>query len=176
MFGLAKGRISCPRFTISWRVEMKDYLKKIILSGILQAMLIGVVSIAIAFAANAIRGDGLPLINRIETRLPPSIDGASSNVSSVISLKDAFKRLNEKKAVFLDARDLHEFEKYHVPGAIHIEPGKTEDKVEKIKSISAELFIAYCYGPGCPLAEELAAELATKGIRNITVMPEGWDG
>jgi rhodanese-related sulfurtransferase len=153
-----------------------NYFTSLILRGVFQALIIGIVSSALALAVNVARTDGLPLINRIETKLPPAINGSSPSTPSVISLKDALKMLNEKRAVFLDARDINEYEKYHVPGAIHIEPGKTEDKIEKVRSIKTELFIAYCYGPGCPLAEELTSELITKGIRNITVMPEGWDG
>jgi rhodanese-related sulfurtransferase len=156
--------------------NISNSFTSLILRGVFQALIIGIVSSALALAVNAARTEGLPLINRIETKLPPAIDGSSPSTPSVISLKDALKMLNEKRAVFLDARDIHEFEKYHVPGAIHIEPGKTDGKIEKIKSIKTELFIAYCYGPGCPLAEELAAELKTNGITNITAMPEGWDG
>jgi rhodanese-related sulfurtransferase len=155
---------------------MKGNMKGLIFKGVLQALLIGIVASGIALAVNAARNDGLPLINRIETKLPQAVEGSSHDSPSVISVKDAFKMLNEKRVVFLDARDINEFEKYHVPGAIHIEPGKTEGKVENIKSIKTELFITYCYGPGCPLAEELTSELITKGIKNITVMPEGWDG
>jgi len=156
--------------------NISNFFTSLILKGVIQALIIGIVSSALAFAVNAARTDGLPLINRIETKLPPAIDGSSTSTPSVISVKDAFMFFNKKNAVFLDARDGHEYEKYHVPGAIHIEPGKTGGKVDKIKAIETELFIAYCYGPGCPLAEELAAELKTKGIMNITVIPEGWDG
>jgi rhodanese-related sulfurtransferase len=149
-------------------------MKKLLLAGILQALLIGIVATGIALAVNAARQDGLPLINRVVTSLPSSIDGSPLSTPSVISLKDAFKMLNDKKAVFLDTRDLNEFGKYHVPGAIHIEPGK--GGTEKVKAIRTGIFIAYCYGPGCPLAEELASELRAKGVKNITVMPEGWEG
>jgi len=156
--------------------NISNSFTSLILRGVFQALIIGIVSSALAFAVNTARTDGLPLINRIETKLPPAIDGSSPGTPSVISVKDALKVLTGKKAIFLDARDIHEFEKYHVPGAIHIEPGKTEGKTEHLKTLKTDLFIAYCYGPGCPLAEELAAELKTKGIMNITVMPEGWDG
>lgn len=154
---------------------MKD-LKGHVLKGMVQTLIIGVVSCVVALAVNAARTDGLPLINKIETNIPSAIDGSVSNTPSIVSVKDALPMLMRKKAIFLDARDGHEYEKYHIPGAIHIEPGKTEGKIEKIKAIKTELFIAYCYGPGCPLAEELADELMVKGIRNIAVMPEGWDG
>ena len=147
---------------------------KYLLIGIIQALLIGIVATGIALAVNAVRNDGLPLMNTIVTRLPQADGSSSSIANSVISLKDAFRMLNEKKAVFLDARDLNEFGKYHVPGAIHIEPGK--GGIEKVKAVRTGLFIAYCYGPGCPLAEELASELRAKGVKNITVMPEGWEG
>jgi len=149
-------------------------MKKLLLAGIFQALLIGIVATGIALAINGLRHDGLPLINRVVTSLPSSIDGSPLSTPSVISLKDAFKMFNEKKAVFLDTRDLNEFGKYHVPGAIHIEPGK--GGTEKVKAIRTGIFIAYCYGPGCPLAEELASELRAKGLKNITVMPEGWEG
>jgi rhodanese-related sulfurtransferase len=155
-------------------VEYMKPMRQYLLTGIIQAMLIGIASVLLALAVNAVRNDGLPLINRVVTRLPSEVDMSSSNAPSVISLKDAFRMLNEKKAVFLDARDLNEFRKYHVPGAIHIEPGK--GGTDKVKAVRTGLFIAYCYGPGCPLAEELAAELRAKGVKNITVMPEGWEG
>ena len=149
-------------------------LGKYLMTGIIQALLIGIASVVLALAVNAVRNDCLPLINRVVTKLPQADGGSLSNSLSVISLKDAFRMLNEKKAVFLDARDLNEFGKYHVPGAIHIEPGK--GGIEKLKTVRTGLFIAYCYGPGCPLAEELATELRAKGVKNITVMPEGWEG
>jgi rhodanese-related sulfurtransferase len=147
---------------------------KYLQAGIIQALLIGIASVVLALAVNAVRNDGLPLINRVVTRLPQADGGSSTGSPSVISLKDAFRMLNGNKAVFLDARDLNEYGKYHVPGAIHIEPGK--GGIDKVKAIRTGLFIAYCYGPGCPLAGELASELRAGGVRNIAVMPEGWEG
>jgi len=153
-----------------------ENLKKLLFTGIIQALLIGIAAAVFALVINNVRTDSLPLINRIETKLPSATEISPQKSQSVISVKDAFRMFTQKKAIFLDARDASEYEKYHVPGAIHIEPGKTESKIDNIKKINAELLIAYCYGPGCPLAEELAKELMAKSIRNIAVMPEGWEG
>jgi rhodanese-related sulfurtransferase len=151
-------------------------LKKQFFGGVIQALFIGIAAAVLALVINNARTDSLPLINRIETKLPGVKDISPQKSQSIISVKDAYLMFTGKKAVFLDARDASEYEKYHIPGAIHIEPGKTQGKVDKIKAIKTEFLIAYCYGPGCPLAEELTTELKTKGIKNIAVMPEGWDG
>lgn len=93
-----------------------------------------------------------------------------------ITLQDAYKIFTEKKAVFLDARSEFAFLKERVPGSIQIQAGKTDGKLEQIKKNKTKTFIAYCYGPGCPLAEHLAIELKSYGIKNVKVFSEGWAG
>ncbi len=56
---------------------------------------------------------------------------ARSEVKSV-SIKDAQKMLeNDEDVIFLDVRDKNEFEKGHIPGAMHISRGMLEFMVEK---------------------------------------------
>lgn len=93
-----------------------------------------------------------------------------------IPLQDAYKMFYEKKAVFLDARSEFAYLKERVPGSIQIQAGKTDGKIEQLKKMRSKTFIAYCYGPGCPLAEHLAIELKSYGIVNVKVFADGWAG
>jgi len=80
--------------------------------------------------------------------------------------------LDEGGYIFLDVRTVREYKKGHIPGAIHIERGLLEFKINnQIPDKNAKI-VVYCkVGERGSLA---AQTLVRMGYKNVTNIEDGW--
>jgi rhodanese-related sulfurtransferase len=132
-------------------------------------------SVALAFAVNAARPDGLPLAQAAKATAAPSAVQLSP-ASDEIALKDAAMLFLSGRAVFLDARSGYEFELGHIQGALSLPPRNFASDYQDIKPHLAgkDAVIAYCDGENCPLSHSLARHLRDAGVKNVYVLKNGW--
>ncbi len=135
-----------------------------------QTAYILVLAVVLALGVNAIRPDGIPLVQATDSAV--QLDAANGE----ISIKDAAMLFISRRAVFLDARSLMEFEAGHIQGALS---APAEDFDYAFKEIApklqdAETIITYCDGERCQLSHELAEMLKARGFNNVYVLKNGW--
>lgn len=143
---------------------------KAVYKTLLQATTIVALAAALALGVNALRPDGLPLV---EAR-PSAVQLDQS--SGEISVKDAAMLFASGRAVFLDARSQLEFEQGHIQGAISLPPREFASQFQDIKPrlMGKEAVITYCDGERCPLSHALAEHLRGAGLKNVRVLKNGW--
>jgi len=93
-----------------------------------------------------------------------------------ISVKDARKLVDGKKAVFLDANGTDSFKKGRIPGALDFEVVKSSLAGSLPKDKNATI-VAYCGGPKCrayEAAAKAASDLGYKNIRHLVAGISGW--
>jgi rhodanese-related sulfurtransferase len=89
-----------------------------------------------------------------------------------ISVEQAKKDIDAKKAVVLDVRTEKEYKKGHIPGAIHMQRGLLEFKVEKKLPDKNAYIILQCKTGG---RSALATQTLQKmGYKNVVSMAGGW--
>src|SRR5216110_2020620 len=105
------------------------------------------------------------------TRFEQLVDYAKKNITE-ISPQDAAAKSNSGEAVIVDVREKDEWEKEHIPGAIHLSRGTIElDIEEKVPDTNA-MIICHCGGGG---RSALAAESLQKmGYKNVRSMAGGF--
>jgi rhodanese-related sulfurtransferase len=135
-----------------------------------QALSILAISSLVAFGANALRPDGLPLLHA-QTNAVNLAQGSGD-----IPIKDAAMLFISKRAVFLDARETPEYEQGHIQGAISL---PVEEFPLLFKQIQPRLqgkdaVVTYCDGERCELSHELAEALRRAGIKNVWELKNGW--
>jgi len=134
-------------------------------------MTIAIVASAIGLASNRLSEKPLPLVYN-----PPGHVDLSGVVVPFINEREARRYLGDANTVFIDTRLDKDYSRSHIKGALFLEPGSKEDRfplVEPLLPHDARL-ILYCYGPECPMAEEVAAFLAQLGYNNMMIMVVGF--
>lgn len=135
-----------------------------------QSLGILALSAVLALAVNAVRPDGLPLVQAAQSAVQLSQSGGE------IALKDAALLFLSSRAVFLDARSQYEFEQGHIQGALNLPPREFASQFQDLKPrlVGTEAVIAYCDGEGCQLSQVLAEHLRGAGLKNVYVLKNGW--
>lgn len=105
----------------------------------------------------------LELVNEAKTRVK------ETNVEDVKQRMD-----NGEKFLLVDVREDHEWEKGHVPGAVHMGRGVIERDIEVKVPETATKMILYC-GGGFRSAL-VADSLQKMGYSNVESMDGGWRG
>jgi len=105
----------------------------------------------------------LELVNEAKTRVK------ETNVEDVKQRMD-----NGEKFLLVDVREDHEWEKGHVPGAVHMGRGVIERDIEVKVPETATKMILYC-GGGFRSAL-VADSLQKMGYTNVESMDGGWRG
>ena len=127
----------------------------------------------LAFSANALRPDSLPLIGDW------SIDARMTTITGErldISLGEAQGLFNSRSAVFLDARAADDYAAGHIKGARSL-PWQDVDGffMEVTEDLESETpVITYCDGETCNLSHDLAVFLKDMGFMNVRVLVNGW--
>lgn len=142
--------------------------RRALMQGIWQGAILVVIAVVLALSVNALRPDGLPLVER------PAARTIQPGVASTISLPGALKLYHAHTALFLDARDPYMFNQAHIPGALSVPPGKSALVMSQLTTDPGRMIITYCDGPECGRSEQLARELKDKGLPNVRIMTEGW--
>jgi rhodanese-related sulfurtransferase len=106
---------------------------------------------------------------------PVQAQSAQKTVITKITIWEGFDAFRSGKALFMDARSEQDFDAGHIPKAVNIPPGKKFTMDTKDPKVKSRLIITYCHSKGCPLADDLARNIAALGFTNIKVMSEGWE-
>jgi thiosulfate/3-mercaptopyruvate sulfurtransferase len=85
--------------------------------------------------------------------------------------------------ILLDLRGDHEFARGHLPGALSLEPGKFDERLDQLvrdtwpgADRSSIPFVVYCYGPTCTRSRNGLTLAARRGYRNLLWYKEGTQG
>ena len=149
------------RYSMKWKQALWQVPAIILAAGIL------------AFSANALRTDSLPLIGDW------SIDARMTTVTGErldISLREAEKLFRDQSVVFLDARSADDYRRGHIQGARSL-PWQDVDQffMEVTRDLESETpIITYCDGETCNLSHDLALFLKDAGFLNVRVLVNGW--
>ena len=90
-----------------------------------------------------------------------------------ISAKEAVELHSAGRATFVDVRDLNEVNLGMIPGAIHLDRGRIESKVEAAIPRDATVVLYCAAGNRSALAAETLEEM---GYTDVASVAEGWRG
>jgi rhodanese-related sulfurtransferase len=137
---------------------------------IVQAFAILLISSVAGLSVNAIRPDGIGLLESKQSAV------AANRENGEIGIPDATELFASGRGLFLDARTPWEFEAGRIQGALSLPPDEFDflfpELEERLRS--AEALITYCDGERCPLGDQLAEKLRGQGIENVFVLKNGW--
>jgi rhodanese-related sulfurtransferase len=145
-------------------------------SGILlRAILIAIGASAVGLGVNAVSGRMLPWVY-----VPPKHVVLSGVMVPLINEKEARRFLVDTGTVFVDTRLEKDYAKSHIRGAVFLQPADKEERFPAVQPFLPEYarLVLYCYGPECPMAEEVALFLAQLGYKDMMIMTAGfrnWD-
>lgn len=133
-------------------------------------------SVLLAVVVNAVRPDGMPWLPQ---QADTNQSGTGADKRLVVSAETAFTVWERGGAVFVDVRDVGDFEAGHIPGAVNVPlydvlNGEVQS-LEQIADTNAVL-VLYCSDAGCSMSEELAEYLTAAGYTNVVEMPAGMAG
>ena len=137
-------------------------------------------SILLALIYNTFSVDGISYIRTkksIETLKSIDIidETDSSKTLKAISLPQAIEIFNNKKALFIDARDQWDFKDAHIKGALNIPEFSFNPNNRTLAQISKnEILIIYCSGNDCSVSQRLASKLIKLGYKKVYVYLGGF--
>jgi hypothetical protein len=129
---------------------------------------------AIAFLVNAVRSEGIPLVQHEDYQIMVPCPVTSGEVTRIAP---GLLSSPEQGRLIIDSRELGEFTRWHVPEAIHIpydylDPTPPET-IQRIASSGARSVVVIGDGLDPDSGEQLARELSGKGIRNVGYVTGG---
>ena len=140
-----------------------------------EAVVLIFVAVGIALAVYAVRPDKIGI-------LPAAVNGDSGQPSSAengfseISIEEAVRLYDEKKAIFADARHVADFEAGHIKGAVHLVTADQEIWLADFLAATdpSTVIVTYCDGADCHLAPALAELLFFNGFIHVRYLKNGW--
>lgn len=91
-----------------------------------------------------------------------------------IDAKEALRLHAEGRAKFVDVRDLNEVNLGMIPGAIHLDRGRLESKVEAAIPRDATIVLYCAAGNRSALAAETLEEMGYKDVASLDSGFRGW--
>lgn len=103
--------------------------------------------------------------------------GGTENVYRTVSLDQIRRLLEQKKALFFDARNAEDFRKGHIPGAWSIPALEMEGYFDTLMTLPSDtMAVVYCNGADCHLGRMLIDFLKELHFSNLYLYDDGWDG
>ena len=138
------------------------------------ALLIVLVCALVGIGVNALRASGIPLVQKTEYEILVPCPEGSGNVQA-LSVHDPL--LADKRSLWVDARRPAEHQRWHPAGARsvpfdYLEPTCAAE-VRKIAASGASQVVVFGDGKDPDSGEQLARELAGRGIRNLGFVQGG---
>ena len=105
---------------------------------------------------------------------PMDVDGATR-----VDVKQAEALFNDEAVIFIDPRKQSDFERGHIPGAIHLDiKSKTTSLTEAslgeaVGGDKATKIVFYCNGPSCPRSAKGCVMAAEWGYSNLFYFRDG---
>jgi hypothetical protein len=138
------------------------------------ALLIVVLCAALGIVVNALRASGIPLVQKTEYEILVPCPEGSGNIES-FSIRDPM--LADKRSLWVDARSPAEHQRWHPPGARNVPFDYLEPTcavaVRGIAASGASQVVVFGDGKDPDSGEQLARELASRGIRNVRFVQGG---
>lgn len=125
-------------------------------------------------AFNAVRPSGIPLIadTTYEIFVP-----CPEPLGEVEPLSPGDPRIQDGKALRIDARSAEEYAAWHLPDARHVPfdylEGVPDEVVRRVAGSGAALVVVYGDGGDPDSGREMARELAGRGVRNVFFVQGG---
>ncbi len=126
-------------------------------------------SIILSLFYNIVSVDGIDFVREPQIVKPlKSIDiideSDSTKTLKAITLVQAVKIFNNKKALFIDARDQWDFAESHIKGAVNIPEFSFKPDNKKLAQIpKSKILIVYCSSNDCNVSKRLAKQLLKLG-------------
>ena len=139
-------------------------------------------SIAAAFMVNYFLPDGIALVGQWDTSQGVVTAMAKNDIViegiEIGTVDEARQLFDSGEYVFVDARSPEDFEAGHIPGAVSLPVGQSEEKVAAfLERYPPEAsIITYCSGRTCQDSHHLAEFLLEFGYDNVTVFIDGFPG
>jgi hypothetical protein len=138
------------------------------------ALLIVLASASVGVLVNALRASGIPWVQKTEYEILVPCPEGSGNVQS-LSIGDP--GLGDRRSLWIDARDPAEHRRWHPTGARNVPFDYLEPtcatEVRAIAASGASQVVVFGDGKAPDSGEQLARELAGRGIRNISFVQGG---
>ena len=145
---------------------------KLLTTSFKEALYILIVVVPLAFIANQLRSDGLPLWPMPE----PEATEIMAEEAGALSIQEAAKKFQKKGTLFLDARAPEDYHAGHIAGALNLPVHQFDahflEVVEQLES--SHTIITYCGGKDCPQGRELALILKEMEFENVYFLVDGW--
>ncbi|MBL6974877.1 MAG: rhodanese-like domain-containing protein [Deltaproteobacteria bacterium] len=148
--------------------------KDIILTTLRDAVLVVVVSAALALTVNGVREEGIELVasRAYEVFVP-----CPEPLGEVTPVAPDDPLIGAARTVLVDARGEEEYGQWHHTGSLHIgfdylEPVPMES-VKKLAGSGAAAVVVYGDGDDPDSGREMARELAGRGLRNVYYVEGG---
>ena len=153
---------SLPTVARPMRVALRD------------ALLISHVCAVVGTGVNAVRVSGIPLIQKTEYQILVPCPEGSSNVQS-LGIHGPMSA--DKRSLWIDARSPMQYQRWHAAGARNVPFDYLESTcsadVNAIAASEASQVVVFGDGKDPDSGEQLARELAGRGIRNVRFVQGG---
>jgi rhodanese-related sulfurtransferase len=145
-----------------------------------QALTLFILAAIVAVGLNLVSNSRIPfvgswpsVIGTDTVAVPPS---AEEGDPPFLSLDEAATKFQQRDAVFIDARDLEDYEYGRIKGAISFPYDYMEDYWDRVvPGLSRDKqYIIYCSGTECELSLFMARELVYNGFEKVFVFYGGW--
>ena len=139
-------------------------------------------SIAAAFMVNYFLPDGIALVGQWDTSQGVVTAMAKNDIViegiEIGTVDEARQLFDSGEYVFVDARSPEDYEAGHIPGAVSLPVGQSEERVAAfLERYPPEAsIITYCSGRTCQDSHHLAEFLLEFGYDNVTVFIDGFPG
>ena len=139
-------------------------------------------SIAAAFMVNYFLPDGIALVGQWDTSQGVVTAMAKNDIViegiEIDTVDEARQLFDSGKYIFVDARSQDDYEEGHIPGAVSLPVGQSEERVAAfLERYPPEAsIITYCSGRTCQDSHHLAEFLLEFGYDNVTVFIDGFPG
>jgi hypothetical protein len=138
------------------------------------ALLIVLLCAVLGTVVNALRASGIPLVQKTEYEILVPCPEGSGNVES-LSIGDP--KLADKRSLWVDARNPAEHQRWHPAPARNVPFDYLEPtcaaEVRGIAASGASQVVVFGDGKDPDSGEQLARELAGRGIRNVRFVQGG---
>ncbi|MEW5807624.1 MAG: rhodanese-like domain-containing protein, partial [Acidobacteriota bacterium] len=94
-----------------------------------------------------------------------------------IELELARKHFEEKDAIFIDAREVEEYQEGHIQDAVNVPYGWYWKEHPDLSTLLPEgrVIIIYCSGSDCEASVQLAFAMFERGYSNLKIFFGGWE-
>jgi rhodanese-related sulfurtransferase len=128
--------------------------------------------------AVAMAGVGLCLAGCKSSSTAPTAQKEAAPQHPALSLAEFEADVAAHKNLVLDARNVDDYKRGHVPGALNLPVWNFADHYEELGPVLVphqnDLVIVYCSSRWCDAADELQLKLIARGHKHVALFPGGW--